>query len=70
MHKFVNVFLNWCYFGGWFFFFHFLVIKCLLENLEEELSRAENSLLQAAASFPMYGRVHCVTGALRKLPLK
>ncbi|KAF4016260.1 hypothetical protein G4228_008105 [Cervus hanglu yarkandensis] len=46
-----------------------IVIKCLLENLEEEVSRAENSLLQAAASFPMYGRVHCITGALRKLPL-
>ena len=53
----------------WFFFL-FLVIKCLLENLEEEVSRAENSLLQAAASFPMYGRVHCITGALRKLALK
>ncbi|XP_055395917.1 tRNA (32-2'-O)-methyltransferase regulator THADA isoform X4 [Bubalus kerabau] len=46
-----------------------IVIKCLLENLEEEVSRAENSLLQAAASFPMYGRVHCITGALQKLPL-
>ncbi|XP_029088306.1 thyroid adenoma-associated protein isoform X1 [Monodon monoceros] len=46
-----------------------IVIKCLLENLEEEVSRAENSLLQAAASFPMYGRVHCITGALRKLAL-
>uniref|UniRef100_A0A8D2DZ33 tRNA (32-2'-O)-methyltransferase regulator THADA-like TPR repeats region domain-containing protein n=1 Tax=Sciurus vulgaris TaxID=55149 RepID=A0A8D2DZ33_SCIVU len=47
-----------------------LVIKCLMENLEEEISQAENSLLQAAASFPMYGRVHCITGALQKLPLK
>ncbi|XP_047377832.1 thyroid adenoma-associated protein isoform X2 [Sciurus carolinensis] len=46
-----------------------LVIKCLMENLEEEISQAENSLLQAAASFPMYGRVHCITGALQKLPL-
>uniref|UniRef100_A0A4X1SNJ2 tRNA (32-2'-O)-methyltransferase regulator THADA n=1 Tax=Sus scrofa TaxID=9823 RepID=A0A4X1SNJ2_PIG len=46
-----------------------MVIKCLLENLEEEVSQAENSLLQAAASFPMYGRVHCITGALRKLAL-
>uniref|UniRef100_A0A8C2NM13 tRNA (32-2'-O)-methyltransferase regulator THADA n=1 Tax=Capra hircus TaxID=9925 RepID=A0A8C2NM13_CAPHI len=46
-----------------------IVIKCLLEKLEEEVSRAENSLLQAAASFPMYGRVHCITGALRRLPL-
>ncbi|XP_058407325.1 thyroid adenoma-associated protein isoform X1 [Diceros bicornis minor] len=46
-----------------------MVIKCLLENLEEEVSRAGNSLLQAAASFPMYGRVHCITGALQKLSL-
>ncbi|XP_023567016.1 thyroid adenoma-associated protein isoform X2 [Octodon degus] len=46
-----------------------MVIKCLIENLEEDMSQAENSLLQAAASFPMYGRVHCVTGALQKLPL-
>uniref|UniRef100_A0A8C2UVG2 tRNA (32-2'-O)-methyltransferase regulator THADA n=1 Tax=Chinchilla lanigera TaxID=34839 RepID=A0A8C2UVG2_CHILA len=45
------------------------VIKCLIENLEEDVSQAENSLLQAAASFPMYGRVHCITGALQKLPL-
>ncbi|XP_006882382.1 PREDICTED: thyroid adenoma-associated protein [Elephantulus edwardii] len=47
-----------------------MVIKCLLENLEEEVAQAENSLLQAAASFPMYGRVHCVTAALEKLSLK
>ncbi|XP_004839417.1 thyroid adenoma-associated protein isoform X3 [Heterocephalus glaber] len=46
-----------------------MVIKCLIENLEEDVSQAENSLLQAAASFPMYGRVHCVTRALQKLPL-
>ncbi|XP_011940314.1 PREDICTED: thyroid adenoma-associated protein isoform X6 [Cercocebus atys] len=46
-----------------------MVIKCLMENLEEEVYQAENSLLQAAASFPMYGRVHCITGALQKLPL-
>nr|XP_040126969.1 thyroid adenoma-associated protein isoform X3 [Ictidomys tridecemlineatus] len=46
-----------------------MVIKCLMENLEEEVAQAENSLLQAAASFPMYGRVHCITGALQKLPL-
>eukprot|EP00074_Homo_sapiens_P057927 XP_006712129.1 thyroid adenoma-associated protein isoform X4 [Homo sapiens] len=45
------------------------VIKCLMENLEEEVSQAENSLLQAAAAFPMYGRVHCITGALQKLSL-
>ncbi|XP_034857565.1 thyroid adenoma-associated protein isoform X2 [Mirounga leonina] len=46
-----------------------MVIKCLLENLEEEVSQAENSLLQAAASFPLYGRVHCITGALQRLSL-
>lgn len=46
-----------------------IVIKCLLENLEEEVCQAENSLLQAAASFPMYGRVHCITRALQRLPL-
>uniref|UniRef100_A0A8C8Z0W5 tRNA (32-2'-O)-methyltransferase regulator THADA n=1 Tax=Prolemur simus TaxID=1328070 RepID=A0A8C8Z0W5_PROSS len=46
-----------------------MVIKCLMENLEEEVSQAENSLLQAAASHPMYGRVHCITGALQKLSL-
>jgi hypothetical protein len=27
-----------------------------MEHLEEEVSQAENSLLQAAAAFPMYGR--------------
>ncbi|XP_053445859.1 thyroid adenoma-associated protein isoform X2 [Nycticebus coucang] len=46
-----------------------IAIKCLTENLEEEISQAENSLLQAAASFPMYGRVHCIAGALQKLSL-
>uniref|UniRef100_A0A8D2L601 tRNA (32-2'-O)-methyltransferase regulator THADA n=1 Tax=Varanus komodoensis TaxID=61221 RepID=A0A8D2L601_VARKO len=30
----------------------------LLENLKGEILQAEKSLLQAAASFPMYGRVH------------
>ncbi|KAM5293392.1 tRNA (32-2'-O)-methyltransferase regulator THADA [Ctenodactylus gundi] len=47
-----------------------LVIRCLMESLEEEVSWAENSLLQAAASFPMYGRVHCITSALQRLPMK
>ncbi|XP_058523993.1 thyroid adenoma-associated protein [Ochotona princeps] len=46
-----------------------MVVKCLMEYLEEEISKAEHSLLQAAAAFPMYGRVHCITGALRKLSL-
>lgn len=44
------------------------VIKLLLENVEEEIFQAKKSLLQAAASFPMYGRVHCITGALQQLP--
>ncbi|KAM6221231.1 tRNA (32-2'-O)-methyltransferase regulator THADA isoform 2-T2 [Rhynchocyon petersi] len=46
-----------------------MVLKCLLKNLEAEVAQAEKSLLQAAVSFPMYGRVHCITGALQKLPL-
>ncbi|NXJ00399.1 THADA protein, partial [Psophia crepitans] len=45
------------------------VIKLLLVNVEEEICQAKKSLLQAAASFPMYGRVHCITGALQQLPL-
>ncbi|NWU75455.1 THADA protein, partial [Onychorhynchus coronatus] len=43
------------------------VIKLLLVNVEEEIFQAKKSLLQAAASFPMYGRVHCITGALQQL---
>uniref|UniRef100_A0A8C5SWM0 tRNA (32-2'-O)-methyltransferase regulator THADA n=1 Tax=Laticauda laticaudata TaxID=8630 RepID=A0A8C5SWM0_LATLA len=43
------------------------VIKYLLENLIREILQAEKSLLHAAASFPMYGRVHCITGALGQL---
>ncbi|XP_015685034.1 thyroid adenoma-associated protein homolog, partial [Protobothrops mucrosquamatus] len=42
-------------------------IKYLLENLKREILQAERSLLHAAASFPMYGRVHCITGALCQL---
>uniref|UniRef100_A0A663LQB7 tRNA (32-2'-O)-methyltransferase regulator THADA n=1 Tax=Athene cunicularia TaxID=194338 RepID=A0A663LQB7_ATHCN len=44
------------------------VIKLLLVNVEEEIFQAKKSLLQAAASFPMYGRVHCITGVLQQLP--
>uniref|UniRef100_A0A8C5NNX0 tRNA (32-2'-O)-methyltransferase regulator THADA n=1 Tax=Junco hyemalis TaxID=40217 RepID=A0A8C5NNX0_JUNHY len=44
------------------------VIKLLLVNIEEEIFQAKKSLLQAAASFPMYGRVHCINGALQQLP--
>ncbi|XP_075563729.1 tRNA (32-2'-O)-methyltransferase regulator THADA isoform X2 [Pelecanus crispus] len=46
------------------------VLKLLLVNVEEEIFQAKKSLLQAAASFPMYGRVHCITGALQQLPFK
>ncbi|XP_054024240.1 thyroid adenoma-associated protein [Dryobates pubescens] len=46
------------------------VIKLLLANVEEEILQAKKSLLPAAASFPMYGRVHCITGALQQLPLE
>uniref|UniRef100_A0A8C3LQU0 tRNA (32-2'-O)-methyltransferase regulator THADA n=1 Tax=Chrysolophus pictus TaxID=9089 RepID=A0A8C3LQU0_CHRPC len=45
------------------------VIKLLLVNVEEEIFQAKKSLLQAAASFPMYGRVHCINGVLQQLPL-
>ncbi|KAF2988239.1 hypothetical protein EK904_001893 [Melospiza melodia maxima] len=44
------------------------VIKLLLVEVEEEIFQAKKSLLQAAASFPMYGRVHCINGALQQLP--
>ncbi|NXQ61981.1 THADA protein, partial [Anthoscopus minutus] len=44
------------------------VIKILLASVEEEILQAKKSLLQAAALFPMYGRVHCITGALQQLP--
>uniref|UniRef100_A0A3B3YNB9 tRNA (32-2'-O)-methyltransferase regulator THADA n=1 Tax=Poecilia mexicana TaxID=48701 RepID=A0A3B3YNB9_9TELE len=36
-------------------------------NALTELSGAEASLLQAAASFPLYGRVHCITAVLQRL---
>ncbi|XP_019371913.1 PREDICTED: thyroid adenoma-associated protein isoform X1 [Gavialis gangeticus] len=45
------------------------VVRLLLAKLEGEIFQAEKSLLQAAASFPLYGRVHCITGALQQLPL-
>lgn len=51
-------------------YFLILVIKLLLVTVEEEIFQAKKSLLQAAASFPMYGRVHCITGALQQVPLK
>ncbi|XP_029449183.1 thyroid adenoma-associated protein isoform X2 [Rhinatrema bivittatum] len=47
-----------------------VVVSCLLGSLENEISQAERSLLQAAALFPMYGRVHCIIAALQQLPLR
>ncbi|KAF7653645.1 hypothetical protein LDENG_00080460 [Lucifuga dentata] len=43
------------------------VVQFLLQCLQSEVSRAESSLLQAAASFPLYGRAHCITAALQNL---
>uniref|UniRef100_A0A8B9C1M9 tRNA (32-2'-O)-methyltransferase regulator THADA n=1 Tax=Anser brachyrhynchus TaxID=132585 RepID=A0A8B9C1M9_9AVES len=55
--------------GKWIEHRNVRVISCLTElNVEEEIFQAKKSLLQAAASFPMYGRVHCITGALQQLP--
>ncbi|XP_048392441.2 thyroid adenoma-associated protein isoform X2 [Stegostoma tigrinum] len=46
------------------------VIKYLLICLSDELRQAERSLVHTAASNPLYGRVHCIIGALQQLPLK
>ncbi|XP_069090089.1 tRNA (32-2'-O)-methyltransferase regulator THADA isoform X1 [Pleurodeles waltl] len=46
------------------------VVRCLLANLEHEITLSEKSLLQAAALFPMYGRVHCINGALQQVSLR
>ncbi|XP_072293704.1 thyroid adenoma-associated protein [Eucyclogobius newberryi] len=43
------------------------VIRFLLHRLQSEVMRAESSLLQAAASFPLYGRAHCITAVLQQL---
>ncbi|KAM7385101.1 hypothetical protein PAMP_001198 [Pampus punctatissimus] len=43
------------------------VIQFLLRCLQSEVSRAESSLLQAAASCPLYGRAHCITAVLQHL---
>uniref|UniRef100_A0A4W3HF11 tRNA (32-2'-O)-methyltransferase regulator THADA n=1 Tax=Callorhinchus milii TaxID=7868 RepID=A0A4W3HF11_CALMI len=45
-------------------------IKVLLNILSTEIEQAERSLVQAAASNPLYGRVHCIIGALQQLSLK
>ncbi|XP_044145223.1 thyroid adenoma-associated protein [Bufo gargarizans] len=43
----------------------FMVIRVLLDSLDYEVVQAEKSLLEAAASFPLYGRMHCIIGALQ-----
>ncbi|XP_077438337.1 thyroid adenoma-associated protein [Vanacampus margaritifer] len=43
------------------------VIQFLLCCLQSEVSKAERCLLQAAASYPLYGRAHCITAVLRNL---
>ncbi|XP_072247562.1 thyroid adenoma-associated protein [Leuresthes tenuis] len=43
------------------------VVQFLLRCLQSEVSKAESSLLQAAASFPLYGRANCITAALQHL---
>ncbi|XP_053568262.1 thyroid adenoma-associated protein isoform X2 [Bombina bombina] len=48
----------------------FIVVRSLMTNLDNEIKQAEKSLLQAAASFPLYGRVHCIIGALQQLSFK
>ncbi|XP_048457292.1 thyroid adenoma-associated protein [Rhincodon typus] len=46
------------------------VTKYLLICLSDELRQAERSLVHTAASNPLYGRVHCIIGALQQLSLK
>lgn len=43
------------------------VVQFLLHCLQSEVSKAESSLLQAAASCPLYGRAHCITAVLQHL---
>ncbi|XP_029030898.1 thyroid adenoma-associated protein [Betta splendens] len=43
------------------------VVQFLLRCLQSEVLRAESSLLQAAASYPLYGRAHCITAVLQRL---
>ncbi|KAK1905777.1 Thyroid adenoma-associated protein like [Dissostichus eleginoides] len=43
------------------------VVQLLLCCLQSEVPRAEASLLQAAASYPLYGRAHCITAVLQPL---
>ncbi|XP_030298445.1 thyroid adenoma-associated protein [Sparus aurata] len=46
------------------------VVQFLLHCLQLEVSRAESSLLQAAASCPLYGRAHCITAVLQHLNIE
>ncbi|KAG7511599.1 thyroid adenoma-associated protein [Solea senegalensis] len=46
------------------------VVQFLLCCLQSEVLRAESSLLQAAASFPLYGRAHCITAVLQQLNIE
>lgn len=43
------------------------VVQLLLHHLQLEVTQAESSLLQAAASCPLYGRAHCITAVLQQL---
>ncbi|XP_034407358.1 thyroid adenoma-associated protein [Cyclopterus lumpus] len=43
------------------------VVQFLLHRLQSEVARSKSSLLQAAASYPLYGRVHCITAVLQHL---
>ncbi|GLD62653.1 thyroid adenoma-associated protein homolog, partial [Lates japonicus] len=43
------------------------VVQFLLCCLQSEVSRAESPLLQAAASYPLHGRAHCITAVLQHL---
>ncbi|XP_062375693.1 thyroid adenoma-associated protein [Sardina pilchardus] len=43
------------------------LIQFLLECLKVEVAQAEQSLLQAAAARPLYGRAHCITAVLQHL---
>ncbi|CAL8255312.1 unnamed protein product [Lota lota] len=45
------------------------VVLLLLRRLQQEVVSAESSLLQAAASRPLYGRAHCITAVLQHLHL-
>ncbi|XP_034753231.1 thyroid adenoma-associated protein isoform X2 [Etheostoma cragini] len=46
------------------------VVHFLLCCLQLEVSRSESSLLQAAASYPLYGRANCITAVLQHLDTK